>query len=467
MLRWLSLYIVSIIWFVPSFSKRVFGGFDYQQIIYFGAMPGATDGTDWEVYLLVFKWLVIRPLILTLVVYGAYRLLGAVLRNRWKISKVVGWLMLLVLGLTGTNRLLEGVGYYAHLQKSFAEDTTGDYFTALPTDKLTPTRKLNLVTIYAESLENTFSNEEIFGSNLNAPLENVFGQTEFEMHPVGGTQWSIAGLVASQCGIPLAAFLKNAAGAYTNEFLGGVTCLSDILAEFGYYQEFLVGVDAKFSGMDKFAQTHGYTNVRGKFELEKFKIDHPRTSWGGALHDDTILEITADEIIKLHKSGQPFNFTVVLTDNHAQNGYLSPRCQTAGLNRQLLEVIQCTNKSIAAFTQRLSDENVLDDTVIVVMGDHLFMGNFDENLHGQKRSVYFNYLTKQIPETPTNITEISHFDVYPTMLSLVAGIDFPTLHLGVNLLTPDGDAKRRLHGYVFGSEYHSNAAFFKRFWDVK
>ena len=70
------------------------------------------------------------------------------------------------------------------------------------------------------------------------------------MHPVGGTQWSIAGLVASHRD-PIGGISKNAAGAYTNEFLGGVTCLSDM--EFGYYQEFLVGVDV--FGMDKFAQT--------------------------------------------------------------------------------------------------------------------------------------------------------------------------------------------------------------------
>lgn len=467
MIRWLAFFIAVTLWFVPSFAKRAFGGFDYQQIIFFGVMPGAATGTDWAVYELMLKWLVIRPLFVIAFIYICYRMLKLLLGKRWRPLPFISWLAILSFGIFGTHQILASVGYYDYVQLSTKIDKTDQYFNHYSEEFKKPKIKKNLVMIYVESLENTFGEKEIFNNNLNAPLDDIFAKPAFEMHQLGGTNWTMAGLVASQCGVPLATFLGNAVGAYTDEMLGNLTCLGDILHEYGYFQSFLVGTDVKFSGMDKFYRSHEYDSVRGQFELADLYVDQKRTGWGAGLQDDTLIDIAFDEILSLNKLERPFNVTVVLTDNHATDGYLSPRCETQGFARQLHEVVHCTNATVKKLIKKLKQENILDNTVVVVMGDHLFMGEFPEELNGYTRNIYFNFLSTDATQTNPNIKKITHFDVYPTLLSLVTGIEYPVLHLGVNLLSPYTADKMNTHGYVFGSEYQPNAPFFKKFWNVK
>ena len=466
MSRWFSLFLVLSIWFIPSFAKRVFGGFDFQQIVFFGVMPGATDGTDWEVYFLFFKWVVVRPLILTVIIYCLYRLLKLLFGAKWRERKKLNWAIIAVLGVFGVDEVLRSVGYYTYLKRAYSEDETAQYFKAVSDIDLAAKSSKNLILIYVESLENTYSEPKFFGTNLNEPIENLLGKSGYRMQQVSGTHWSIAGQVASQCGIPLATFLGNAVGAYTDKMLGNITCLGDILNAAGYHQTFLVGSNVKHSGLSSFYSTHGYDEVLGKYELESHHAEQERTGWGEGLQDDTLMDVALDIALKQSKSDQPFNITVELTDNHAANGILSPRCRNKGLGEQLYEVIYCTNETLAKFINALDNARILDDTVLVILGDHLFMGDFDKNLDGFERSIYFNYLAHDKFNSKKS-GKISHFDVYPTLLSLVAGYNLPTLHLGINLSTPDSNEKQRMHDYVFGPEYNPNAPFFKKFWDVE
>ena len=45
-----------------------------------------------------------------------------------------------------------------------------------------------------------------------------------------------------------------------------------------------------------------------------------------------------------------------------------------GFINQISEVIFCTNKSIVNFVENLESLNVFENTILVVMGDHNFMG---------------------------------------------------------------------------------------------
>ena len=467
MIRWFTLYFVITLWYVPSYARRAFGGLDYQQLVFFGTVPGVTTGTEWDVYVYMFKWLIVRPCLLIVFIYGCYKLTKLMLGARWRTYPKISWIVIFSLGALGINNILDSVGYYEQRQLWLTEDNTSKYFVDYPEIFANPEKKNNLVMIYVESLENTFGETHIFGNNLNAPLRNVFANPALDIQQVGGTTWTMAGLVASQCGVPLATFLGNKTGYYTNEMLPNLTCLGDVLSDNGYIQSFLVGTDVKFSGMDKFYKSHGYDSVRGQLELKNLHVNQNRTGWGAGLQDDTLLDIAFDEILNLKMSEQPFNITVVLTDNHAPDGYLSPRCKIEGFAHQLHEVVHCTNATVEKFIKKLRKENILDNTVVVVMGDHLFMGDFPEELNGYDRSVYFNYLTADNINTDEKIDKMSHFDVYPTVLSLTLGIDNPVLHLGVNLLPPYTKAKTQLHEFVFGQNYQPNSELFRKFWYAK
>jgi phosphoglycerol transferase MdoB-like AlkP superfamily enzyme len=66
----------------------------------------------------------------------------------------------------------------------------------------------NLILIYVESLEAGYSDRAVFGDDLIAPLTK-FGARSFDIShfdqfaQVPGTGWTIAAMVATQCGVPL------------------------------------------------------------------------------------------------------------------------------------------------------------------------------------------------------------------------------------------------------------------------
>ncbi|KKL11807.1 hypothetical protein LCGC14_2542070, partial [marine sediment metagenome] len=64
--------------------------------------------------------------------------------------------------------------------------------------------KKNLVFIYAESLERTYFDESIFPGLITGLRELESRSTTFtNVRQVNNTTWTIAGLVSSQCGLPL------------------------------------------------------------------------------------------------------------------------------------------------------------------------------------------------------------------------------------------------------------------------
>jgi phosphoglycerol transferase len=83
--------------------------------------------------------------------------------------------------------------------------------------------------------------------------------------PAPGTNWSIAGMVASLCSVPLKPYYGNNMGS-KSRFLPSLTCLGDILKAQGYEQYFITGPKLKFSGMDTFYLDHGYDVTIGRDE---------------------------------------------------------------------------------------------------------------------------------------------------------------------------------------------------------
>jgi len=82
-----------------------------------------------------------------------------------------------------------------------------DYFSMHYVDphgvKVTPVKPKNLVLIYVESLENSYQKPTLFDKNLLTSLDQFKGLTFSDFRQAPGTGWTIAGMIATQCGIPL------------------------------------------------------------------------------------------------------------------------------------------------------------------------------------------------------------------------------------------------------------------------
>ncbi|MGL6403425.1 sulfatase-like hydrolase/transferase [Aeromonas hydrophila] len=128
--------------------------------------------------------------------------------------------------------------------------------------------KKNIVLIYAESLERTYLSESEFPGLISKLVPIINEGIDFTNIDNDGGGWTIAGLVNSQCGLPLSlpGGQGNNMGAIS-QFMPDAYCLGDILKDHGYELKFIGGAKSDFAGKGTFIKQHGYTSVdRDYFE---------------------------------------------------------------------------------------------------------------------------------------------------------------------------------------------------------
>ncbi|WP_414165048.1 phosphatidylglycerol--membrane-oligosaccharide glycerophosphotransferase [Superficieibacter sp. BNK-5] len=239
--------------------------------------------------------------------------------------------------------------------------------------------KYNLVYIYGESLERTYFDETIFPNllpDLNDIRKNSLDYSNTQQMPA--TDFTIAGIVASQCGIPL---FKPTAFSDTNvvsSFYPTAICLGDILKKSGYENWFYQGANLLFADKDAFFRTHGISHIWGLAESgmqDDFSIQN---NWG--LYDNIVLDKAWDKYKELAASGKRFALFTLTLDTHPPRGYISPGCKKnnyhmGGEKVDALSAVLCSQEDIARFVNRIQSSPWAKNTIIVVSSDHLAMPN--------------------------------------------------------------------------------------------
>jgi len=309
----------------------------------------------------------------------------------------------------------------------------------------------NLVTIYLESGENTYADANLFGKNLLADLDqatagwsNYDGLQQF---PGGG--WTMAGLIGTECGIPLKSELltpevnHNIFGEEVEHYLPGVRCLGDVLHDSGYTNVFLGGANTKFAGKGTFLHDHGYDFVYGLEDWEAAGEARKNISvWG--LSDHQLAGYAIDELQRLRETGRPFNLTMLTLDTHEPGG-VYPTCTTDD-QVAMATAIQCSMRATARVLNYLRDNGFLDDTVVMVMGDHLKAtaegGFYKAELDAQRDRTIILRAWSPDGTVRFNRERADQLSLLPTTLDLL-GLGSPDgrAGLGVSLI---GD--RRLDG---------------------
>lgn len=287
----------------------------------------------------------------------------------------------------------------------------------------------NLVVIYLESIEDAFADEELFGTNMLQPVTTAttdWGSID-GLRQADGGGWTMAGIVATQCGIPLRgaeAVLdhssRNEIGAETERYMPNAVCLGDVLAEAGYRNIFLGGADPAFASKGRFLRDHGYQEVRGLDAWREMGETELRSDWG--LSDRRLFAHAADEVDRLHASGEPFHLAVLTLDTH-ESPFAHEYCRSAAnaANEEMSAITRCSMEQVAGFIEHLDTQGYLDDTAVVVMGDHTKMAaewaSFWEELDGLEQRTIFNRVWS--PDGVAPLTAgVDQFAVYPTLLEL-------------------------------------------------
>lgn len=306
-----------------------------------------------------------------------------------------------------------------------------DTYYKVPEKIVKGAKKPNLVYIYGESLERTYFDDKVFPGLTTELSQHKAQSIDFtNTKQVPGTGYTIAGMVASQCGIPLfAPFDGNASSALATFYPENV-CIGDVLKGAGYTNYFYQGAELAFAGKGTFLKSHGFDHLYGYNELRPTVADPSyKNDWGW--YDDTLLEEVYKKFVTLSKEGKPFSLFTLTVDTHHPDGFISRGCtrneyKVNGKANQSLSAVSCSQELIAAFIDKIKKSGYYDNTIIVVSSDHLAMNNTAYNiLTKQNRKDLFFVMDGRHPAAADqNAAKRSTLDNGATVLDIMGGDNF-------------------------------------------
>jgi phosphoglycerol transferase len=432
-----SLYLLAL--FPLCFSywlHRSFGQPDLNQIAYhvnFGIelMDTVDPAVTWRFV----RWCVLAPLVfLALLFYVEPKVRQAIARApqccRVLCYRIHRWFpQLLVLG--ATTFWVCDVSAFKYLSSDFGPDYFGANYVQPASVAVAAQKPKNLVLIYVESLEQGYSAKSAFKRDLLAPLTALNGISFADYQQAPGTGWTIAAIVATQCGVPLervTIFDGNTQGQALSSFLKNAVCLTDLLEQRGYRNVFMGGASTNFAGKDKFLNQHHYHEVYGRDEWLKSGVAaSDMNGWG--LYDADLFARAKTKLSELSGSGQKFNLTLLTVDTHEPEGHLSDSCAKKGFSG-FDGVVSCTAQEVAEFVRYAKDNGYLEDTNIVILGDHLSRKNplTPQLSQLSERTIFNSFISKDAPAP--NRKQLLHFDLMPTILEFT-GYAIPDGRMGL------------------------------------
>lgn len=328
-----------------------------------------------------------------------------------------------------------------------------DNYVIPSADLLTfPENKRNLILIYAESMETTYSSLEEGGGKAVSLIPNLTALAEDNLFfsdtdafggatQTQGIGWTIAALLSSSSGVTYnLPVTENDMQSYSS-FLPGLTTLGDILSNNGYANYFACGSDASFGGRRSFYITHG------DYKIEDFNYasdagylpqGYHNGFWG--MEDVLLFEMAEEELTQIAQSGTPFNYTLLTSDTHTPGGYICDYCDPHEGENSVETAVRCSDRQIYNFIEWIREQDWYENTTVVVIGDHLLMSNsiLEDVDPSYQRHVYDCFINVY-PGLEANSTRnrlFSSTDYFPTILaSLGVRIEGDRLGLGTNLFS--------------------------------
>jgi Phosphoglycerol transferase and related proteins, alkaline phosphatase superfamily len=310
---------------------------------------------------------------------------------------------------------------------STSEEFPNEFISNSPLIK----NKKNIVYIYLESLEATYLDEELFPDlmpNIKALQQSA--TTFSDIKQVTHTGWTIAGMTASQCGIPLfSPSHRNSQGL--DEFLPEANCLGDILKRNNYHLSYMAGADLSFAGKGDFYQTHSFDSIKGKKELsQNLKNIENMSGWG--LYDDSLFSMLKDEYSRLSKSKKPFGLFTLTLDTHNPNGHTSQLCKNINYkdgSNPILNSVHCADVLVNDLVEYIKENPGENETIIAISSDHYAMKNtaWDDLNKGKRRNLFMVIEPASQKKGKAIDKRGSMLDIAPTLLSF---LDTPVDGLG-------------------------------------
>ena len=197
-----------------------------------------------------------------------------------------------------------------------------------------------------------------------------------------------------------------------NKYLPGAYSIGDILKKEGYNQELLLGSKSGFGNRNIYFKAHGNYKVydyNTAIKNKKIAKDY-YTNWG--FEDSILFDIAKEEITKLSKEDEPFNFVTLTTATHFPDGYVEDSCMEK-YEDSYSNSIDCSSSQIKEFIEWIKKQDFYDDTTIVISGDHLTMqADFFDDNQFDKRTIYNLFINSAISEENSRVRYFTTMDMY-------------------------------------------------------
>ncbi len=437
-----------ILYRIPALIARNFGEISVDQFIFH--LTADVAGVPLALQKRIFVDLLIKPVIAGGLLFLAMRwmpknLLGVGKKIIYGVSFFLASAG--VLATASVINIREAVDTIVHREDDF--DWIKKWY-AVPNIESHPKKNRNLIWIYVESLE---KRRILPDSYLKKLSDNNFSPKTFQILP--GTQWTLAGMVASQCGVPLMPVGMYAANNFEQikRPLANAACIGDVLREQGFHNEFIAGAAHTFSGKGTFLKNHGFSKLTGKVELSEFypASDYPGDWWG--YPDRTVFDFSKKRLVDLSKKTDPFFLNILTLDTHGPEGINTSACKAAGYKNTVDDIFQCSIKEVEYFIKWLNESGIAKNSVIVVSGDHPFMepGSDPHSLNRMKNPFSDEPVKNKdvftliiAPDAaPHHPPVMNHFDFFPTVIgALNFGLIDNSAGLGRNLYVSESLSQR-------------------------
>ena len=317
-----------------------------------------------------------------------------------------------------------------------------------------PEEKRNLIYIFLESMETSYLSQDLGGGvpyNLIPELTELAQNNINFSHndsvggfrQVTGASWTVGAMVSHTGGVPLKVpeGIDDWQNGYGDdgEFLDGLTNITTILRDAGYYQTLMVGSVVGFGGRDTLYQNHGVDRI---YDLVTGRADGlvPWNYWNDwwGFEDLYLYEYAKQELTKIAQQEQPFAFTMLTVDTHHIGGFTCALCGS-NYEESYENAIACASRQAADFVAWIMEQDFYENTTIVITGDHCSMDNgyFSRNVDdGYERHIYNCFINAAATPTYTQNRQFCAMDMFPTTLAAMGcTIEGDRLGLGTNLFS--------------------------------
>ena len=464
-LIWVGAVLSIVLFFTVNWLLSVWSNLTMDELVYH--LTTSLEGTnvtmirDYIVFYGIPEFVCVLSLVIVLIVLKKKKK-----RVRWfYLATFLGAVALLLYSFFYFDNRMGFVKYLKaqYIPSTFIED---NYVAPADVEITFPEKKKNVIYIYLESMEMTYTDREdggAFQENIIPELvdlaregEDFSGDSDILNGGISlnGSTWTMGAMFAQSTGLPLKTGGVNANYISSQESMyPSVKSIGEVLKDGGYTNELLLGSNASFGGRRLFYSGHGDYFMYDYVYAQEQKIipEDYYVFWG--FEDEKLFQFAREEATRLSKESAPFNLTLLTVDTHFEDGYVCRLCEKKYYNGdQYSNCMACSSKQVNDFINWLKEQDFYKDTVVVLCGDHPTMdSDFCLNVpKSYQRKVYTAILNSDVePVNGDQYREYSTMDMFPTTLAAMGiEIEGDRLGLGTNIYS---DKETLIEKY--GTEY--------------